>query len=167
MRRSSVLPLIIIIATFLVIPVAFWIINFQKSDTDIKGANTGSSGMVIKIKSEGGAWDMSKFLCVDTNECVESLTSGKILDKTSGGGIEEQEVGVGHSSNLEQYKYVKIFAEPGWGSADRVFSVSMNEALSDSFTHEFEVGSVVYKAAIFSISDLESNIMDAAVFSDR
>ena len=167
MRRSSVLPLIIIIATFLVIPVAFWIINFQKSDTDIKGANTGSSGMVIKIKSEGGAWDMSKFLCVDTNECVESLTSGKVLDKTSGGGIQEQEVGVVYSSNWDQYKYIKIFVEPGWGSADRVFSVWMNEALSDSFIHEFEVNTITYKVAIFSITDIERNLMDAVVFSDR
>jgi len=167
MRRSSALPLIIIIATFLIIPVAFWIINFQRSDNDVKGANIGGSGIVIKIKSEGGAWDMSKFLCADKNQCVESLTSGKILDKTSGGGIDDQEVGVGYSSDWEKYKYVKIFVEPGWGSEDRVFSVSMNGGLSDSFTHEFEVGSVVYKTAIFSISDLERNIINAAVFSDR
>jgi hypothetical protein len=167
MKKASVLPIVIIVATFLIIPVFFWIINFGNSKGNIQGIETGSSGLSIKIISKDGAWDLSKYLCKDKNECIESLTSGKSLDKTSGGGVYDQEVGIKYSSDWDQYQYIKVFVEPGWGSADRNFMVSVNESIQGIFTHSFEIGSITYNVAVIPLSEIQKSVSNAVTFSDR
>jgi len=71
MSKRSIFPAILIFVVFMVVPVAFWIISTNKNSEDVKGAKTGISGAVIKIISKNGSWDMYKYLCKDSTECLE------------------------------------------------------------------------------------------------
>ena len=169
MKKSSSLPLVIIVLTFLVIPVAFWFFTFREQNDDIRGVGTrgGASGVIVRVNSNYGTWDMSKYLCPTREECSESLVSGKILETTSGGGIDEQFVIVRYTQDWESYEYLKVFIKPGWGSPERVFNVSLLGNIKDSFIDEFTYEGEVYKAVIIPIQSIGETLSEVAIFSDQ
>ena len=78
MKKSFLIPLIIILV-FAGIPATFWVISSRDSvDENVQGAHSGSTGVVLKIVSNGGAWDMFKYVCESREKCLESLESGKV-----------------------------------------------------------------------------------------
>ncbi|MBW6441551.1 hypothetical protein K0B04_01405 [Patescibacteria group bacterium] len=152
---------------FLVIPVAFWFFTFSEGNDDVQGVRTGSLGVVVKVESKEGSWDMSKFLCKDRAGCLESLNSGKALEKTSGGGLEDQVVTVRYSSDWSQYEFLKIYIEPGWGSIQREFKASLTNEVQGSLIETVTFGGVEYNVVLIPTSVLESGLFEVATFSDN
>jgi hypothetical protein len=166
MRKNPPIPLVIIVSAFVVIPVVFWIFTFGEESEDVRGSRTGDSGILINIISKNGAWDMSKYLCEDITICFESLTSGKSLEKTSGGGIEDQSIIVRPSKDWDSYNYVKIFVKSGWGSSERFFTVSSQGDVSQDVVKKFEHGGNTYEAVVVPIDMMKSELVDSVIFSD-
>jgi hypothetical protein len=166
MRKNPPIPLVIIFLAFVVIPVAFWWFTFKKPSNDVRGVATGSSGVLVKIVSKNGAWDMSKYLCEDISICMESLTSGKSLEKTSGGGGSDQSLVIRPTSDWSPYEYVKIFAKSGWGSRERFFTASFTENIKEGLVKKFNFGGNTYEAVILPIDLLTAQLLESVIFSD-
>lgn len=166
MKKTSFLPLIIIVATFLVIPVVYWLVTFDKSSDNVQGVKTGIYGISINVISKNGAWDMSKYLCKDKEECLESLTSGKLLEKTSGGGVNDQSVTLRHSSDWESYEFLKIFVLPGWGSMDRNFEINPTEKYQGLFVEPYPYSGKEVRALIIPTGGLNTELFEVATFTD-
>jgi len=167
MKKKVSVTLIIIVAVFLVVPIAFWLLYSGKNSDDVKGAKTGAPGLIVKVISKNGSWDMFKYLCEDEEQCVESLDSGKFLDKTSGGGGEEQSITIRYSSDWQSYKFLKIYVGGGWNSSDRLFNVSVKDNIDGAYIKDFSFGGKTYRAAIIPVDNLNSGFFnDAVVFSD-
>lgn len=166
MRKNPPLPLIIIISAFIIIPVVFWVFTFGDEPEDVRGVTTEGTGVLINILSKNGAWDMPKFLCEDISTCRESLTSGKPLEKTSGGGIEEQSIIIRSSKDWDSYEYLKVYVKPGWGTVERFFSTSMTDAVKGAVVESFDYDGNNYEAVIVPTDLLRSEFVDSITFSD-
>ncbi len=168
MKKSSLVPLIVIVATFLVIPIVFWALTFKKTDENIQGARTkiGAAGVLVKINSTYGTWDMAKYLCKTRDECLESLVSGKILETTSGGGVEDQFVSVRYTKDWDSYEFLKMFVKPGWGSSVRKFYASLTENISRSFVENFTYNGMDYEVVIVPVKGIGDTLLEVAKFSD-
>jgi len=168
MKKFSLLPLIIIVAVFLAVPVTFWALSSSKnSSDDVRGVKTGVFGLIIEVSSKNGFWDMSEYLCKDREECLESLQSGKFLEKTSGGGVDDQYVTLRYSSDWGSYQYLKIYVEPGWGSMERDFNASLKEHVENSSVEKLNSNGNEYEIVLVPTAGLDSNIFDVARFSDN
>ena len=110
---------------------------------------------------------MSKYLCKERAECLESLTSGKVLEKTSGGGVEDQVVTLRYSTEWSQYEFLKIFVEPGWGSIQRDFVASLTNDVQGSLIENVTYGGVEYSVILVPTSVLGSGLFEVATFSDN
>jgi hypothetical protein len=167
MRKSPPLPLIIIISAFIIIPVVFWVFTFRNNADNVRGTTVASSGVLVKIISEKGSWDMSKYLCEDISTCLESLTSGKSLEKTSGGWGAGQTLVIRPTSDWSQYEYIKIFVKSGWGSSERFFSASLSEdTIKGGSIEKFNYGGNTYESVILPVEILRSEIAGSVTFSD-
>jgi len=166
MRKNPPLPLIIIVSAFIIIPVVFWVFTFREEPNDVRGVTTGGNGVLINIVSKNGAWDMSKFLCEDISTCRESLTSVKPLEKTSGGGIEEQSIIIRSSKDWDSYEYLKIYVKSGWGSVERFFSISLTDGVKEAVIESFDYDGNTYEAVIVPTDLLRSEFVDSITFSD-
>jgi hypothetical protein len=146
--------------------VVFWVFTFGEETDDVRGVTTRGNGILINIVSKKGAWEMSKYLCEDISKCSESLTSGKSLAKTSGGGVEEQSVIVRPSNDWSSSEYLKIFVKSGWGSAERFFVASVGENVRGSVIEKFNYGGNTYEAVIVPIDLFRSEFVDSITFTD-
>ncbi len=167
MKKSSPFPIIIIVLAFILIPIVFWYVTFRDGSENIQGAKTEAFGLLINVKSENGTWDMYKYICKDRGECLESLTSGKALGKTSGGGGEDQFVSLRYSPDWESYEILKIFVSPGWGSIERYFSATFNQDVAGSSVERFEQGGDEYTAVFIPVKILQNTLVESLVFSDN
>lgn len=168
MKKSFPFPLIVIITVFLIIPATFWFVFYSKnSSEDVKGAKTSSNGVIVRVSSKNGSWDMSKYLCKDRSECLESLQSGKFLEKTSGGGEDDQFVSLRYSPDFGSYEFLKIYVEPGWGSMKRDFKPSLTGIDANYFIEKFNYNGSDFEAIILPVAGLDKNVFEAAVFSDN
>ncbi len=168
MNKKSLLPMILIFVVFMVIPVVFWVVSSDKKNSeDVKGAKTGSSGAVVKITSKNGSWDMYKYLCKNSSECLESISSGKMVEKTSGGGVEDQFVSLGYSSDWSDYEFLKIYVEPGWGSVERTFSASKSDGLDDVVVKNIDNNGNNYQVVLIPTKILEQTNFEIASFADN
>ncbi|MBP7786062.1 hypothetical protein KA062_02300 [Patescibacteria group bacterium] len=167
MSKRSIFPAILIFVVFMVVPVAFWIISTNKNSEDVKGAKTGISGAVIKIISKNGSWDMYKYLCKDSTECLESVSSGKMVEKTSGGGVEDQFVNLGYSSDWANYEFLKIYVEPGWGSIERLFSATKSDGFDNVAVRNIENNGKNYQVILIPTNILEQTDVEIVSFSDN
>lgn len=168
MNKRSILPMILIFIVFMFVPVAFWVVSSNKENSDdIKGATTGISGAVVKIISKNGSWDMYKYLCKDSMECLESVSSGKMVEKTSGGGVEDQLVNLGYSSDWSDYEFLKIYVEPGWGSIERIFSASKSYGFDNILVKNIDNNGNNYQVVLMPINILEQTNFEIVSFSDN
>ena len=166
MKKSPPFPLIIIVLAFIGIPVVFWAFTFNKESDDVKGLSTEKSGIVVNVLSKNGAWDMYQYMCEDKSTCLEGLTSGKSLEKTSGGGGSEQSVSIIPSIDWGSNKYIKIFVKSGWGSTERSFDVKLGDGFNDQVIEEFDSNGDIYKAVILSTDMLRSELVGSMTFTD-
>ena len=166
MRKSPPLPLIIIVLAFIVIPVVFWVFTFNKKSDDVMGVSTEKVGAVVNIVSKDGAWDMYQYACEDKDTCMEDLTSGKPLEKTSGGGGAEQSVSITPNMGWGSNQYIKIFVKSGWGSTERFFDVKLGDGFNDYVVEEFDYNGDIYKTVILSTDMLKSELVGSITFTD-
>jgi len=56
MRKGSILPVLLIVTTFLLIPLVYWYFNYSKMKNNIKGIQSGAgdNGFYITIDSTSG-----------------------------------------------------------------------------------------------------------------
>ena len=166
MKKSFLIPLIIILV-FAGIPTVFWFLSSKEDiDENVQGVRSGSTGVVLKIVSNGGAWDMFKYVCESREKCLESLESGKKLDVTSGGGLEEQSVAIKYIHEMESQEFMKIFVKPGWGTVERTFSVSLDSNTSDVTIEKMKFGNSDIDIVLIPMTYLHSEVFDLATFVD-
>ena len=69
MKKSNLIPLILVVSTFLILPIAFFFFN-SKNGGNVQGAKTEANkkGIILKITSNDGTWDMTKYLCTTKDE---------------------------------------------------------------------------------------------------
>lgn len=168
MKKTSLLPLVIVIATFLIIPIAFWFLTSKNTDGNIQGAKTksGSAGVVIDIKSSQGTWDLNEYLCKNIDECLESLFSGKPLETISGGVVGDKFITIKYVSEWDSYEFLKIFVKPGWGSTIRKFNASLSNDVSGAYIERFIYGGSDYDVVLVPIKDIKDTLLEIATFSD-
>jgi len=166
MKKSFLIPLIIVLV-FAGIPTTFWFLSSKEGvDENVQGAKSGSTGVVLKIISNGGAWDMFKYACESREKCLESLESGKKLDVTSGGGVEEQSVAIKYTHEMESQEFMKIFVKPGWGTVERTFSASLDSGVSGVSIEKMNVGNNSLDTILIPVKYLQSEVFDLATFVD-
>lgn len=168
MRKSSFLPLALILFVFLILPVAFWFFNSKVDEGTVRGAKikSDSQGIVIKVSSNYGTWEMSKYLCKTKDECLLSLTSGKSLDKVGGGVVENQDVAILYDSSFKDYSFLKVFIKPAWGSQARKFIASSVQNSSQVSIEDILSNDYEYSVVIIPTSSLENSLEDIARFTD-
>lgn len=168
MRKSSFLPLALILCVFLILPVAFWFFNSNVDKGDVQGAKvkSDSKGVIIKVSSNYGTWEMSKYLCKTKDECLLSLTSGKSLDTIGGGVVENQDVAILYDESFKEYSFLKVFIKPAWGSQARNFTASSIRGSSQSSIENISSNDSVYNVVIIPVSSLENSLEDIARFTD-
>ncbi len=168
MKKTSLLPLVIIVATFLIIPIAFWFLTSKNSDGNIQGAKTkgDSAGVIVNIKSSQGTWDLNKYLCKSEKECLESLVAGKSLETISGGVVENKLITIKYASDWDSYEFLKIFVKPGWGSTLRKFDASLVNGVSEVYMESFVYGESDYDVVLVPIKNIKDTLLEVATFSD-
>jgi len=168
MRKTSFLPLALIICVFLILPVAFWFFNTRVDKGSVRGAKikSDSKGVIVKVSSNYGTWEMSKYLCKTKDECLLSLTSGKSLDKVGGGVVENQDVAVLYDQSFKDYSFLKVFIKPAWGSQARNFTASSIQDLSKISVENISSNDYEYSVVIIPMSSLENSLEDIARFTD-
>jgi hypothetical protein len=167
MRKTSFLPLALILCVFLILPVAFWFFNTKVDKGTVQGAKvkSDSRGVIIKVSSNYGTWEMSKYLCKTKDECLLSLTSGKSLDKVGGGVVENQDVAILYDQSFKDYSFLKVFIKPAWGSQARNFTASSIQGSPISIDNVSSNNSE-YNVVIIPMSSLENSLEDIARFTD-
>lgn len=168
MRKSSFLPLALILCVFLILPVAFWFFNSKIDEGTVQGAKvkSDSKGVIIKVSSNYGTWEMSKYLCKTKDECLLSLTSGKSLDTVGGGVVENQDVAILYDQSFKDYAFLKVFIKPAWGSQARNFNAFSIQNFSQIFIQNIFDNNSEYSVVIIPMSSLENSLEDIARFTD-
>lgn len=169
MRKSSLIPLALIISVFLILPIAFWFINSKNSNENVQGVKTRSDvkGVIVKVYSNYGTWDMAKYICKTKEECLSSLVSGKNLDTTSGGVVEEHFVTIEYSQDWNNYEFLKVFVKPGWGSQTRTFKTSVLGGVSGVSVNRVSSGGANYDVILIQLNNIGGELLEAASFSDQ
>ena len=158
MQRGIAAPIIIVLFGLLAILVVSFSGLPQKifSEDDVKGVATNQpvrNGFSVAVSSPS-TWDLFEYLCEDAT-CGEDLEAGKRFATISGGATEEHEVVVTYSKEWDSYKYVKIYAKPGWGAFDNTFSISQHDAVGQINAELLEVEGIgVLLIPIDSISEV-------------
>jgi hypothetical protein len=168
MRKTSFLPLALILLVFLILPVAFWFFNSKVDKGTVQGAKvkSDSKGVIIKVSSNYGTWEMSKYLCKTEDECLLSLTSGKNLDMVGGGVVENQDVAILYNDSFKDYEFLKVFIKPAWGSQARKFIASSIQGSPQMSIENISSNDYEYNVVFIPIKSLENSLEDIAKFSD-
>ena len=167
MKKSNLIPLVLVVSTFLMLPIVFFFLN-SKNGGNVQGTKTQANkkGIVLKITSNYGTWDMTKYFCKTKDECLTSLFSGKIIDTTSGGVVEGSHVTVDYSPEWTNYEFIKVFVKSGWGSSTRTFKVSAMGAVPDVTVEKVTYGGVSYNVVLIPLSSVNGVLLEVASFSD-
>lgn len=168
MKKSSLLPLAFIVGMFLVTPVVFWLFTSKSASENIKGAkNTGElTGVLVKIVSSRGTWDLNEYLCKDKEECLSTLFSGKSLDTTSGGVVDGKYISIKYSQEWDSYGFLKIFVKPGWGSVVRKFNAFLTSNTEGVLKDNLVYGGSDYDVVLIPVNLVKTSLIEAASFSD-
>jgi len=167
MKKSNLIPLVLVVSTFLILPIAFFFLN-TKNGGNVQGAKTQANkkGIILKISSGNGTWDMMKYFCKTKDECLTSLFSGKIIDTTSGGIVEDSNVTVDYSSDWTNYEFIKVFVKPGWGSSTRTFKVTSAGVIPNVTIEKVTYGGINYNVILVPLNSVNGELLEAASFSD-
>jgi hypothetical protein len=167
MNKGFSLPIVLIVALFLSLPVMFFVFSSRSSMPKVKGvATTSNVGFDVQISSGKGTWDLFEFLCTTKEECSSSLTSGKRLETISGGQVKTYDVVVEPDQAWNEYKYIKLFVKPGWGSPFRTFTVANKAQIPNVEFVTLTEGNGSYNAIIIPISSVQNSFYSPINFSD-
>ena len=93
MNKGFSLPIVLIVALFISLPVMFFFFSTRATAPNVKGAfTTANVGFDVQISSNKGTWDLFEFLCTTKEECTTSLTGGKRLETIGGGQVKTYDV---------------------------------------------------------------------------
>ncbi|MFC1700358.1 hypothetical protein ACFLZ4_01785 [Patescibacteria group bacterium] len=161
MKKGSLLPVVLIVIVFIILPVSFWYFS-NSSNSNIHGAKTlDLVGVIVEIDSDG-TWGLSGYLCKTLEGCLSSLDAGEKV-KTSGGGKGEgREVKLEYSGKWDEYEFLKVFVKPGWGSDSDDFNIEEFGGTTSSAMHEVEDVEV----GIIPLKDIRSGVFEVVKFSD-
>ncbi len=166
MRKGFGALFFIIAVFFIAAPFAFYIASLR-NNSEVKGASTPgySEGFSIVVNSSQGTWDLYQYGCADLDECRKSLFSGKKVSLTSGGAAKSYILPFVAAPDSEDIGYVKFFIKPGWGSAQRIFSIDMG-SFPGMEKAEFEAEGKKVNALIIPVKAFEDSHFTAGSFSD-
>lgn len=161
MKKGSLLPVVLIVILFIVLPLSFWYFS-NSSDKNIRGARTlDLVGVVVEVNSSG-TWSLSGYLCNTLEGCLSSLDSGERI-KTSGGGKGEgKEVKIEYTKVWDEYNFLKVFIKPGWGSDSEGYRIEEFGGTTGSSMYDIDGVSV----AIVPVEDIKSGVFETVKFSD-
>ena len=168
MKKSSLIPLVFIVSLFLIIPAAFWVLTSNPSNENVQGVSVKSNvkGILVRVDSNYGNWDMVKYLCTDKDTCETSLISGKGLDTTSGGQIANRDIAVEYTSDWKDYQYLKIYVRSGWGSQVREFNVSKIGSVPGMTIEKMIYGGSEYNVVFIPLDSVGQDLLPTVRFSD-
>lgn len=167
MNKGFSLPIVIIVALFISLPVIYFLSISKPQQQTVKGVSSvKNSGFSIQIKSTNGTWDLLEFLCNDMDECTQSLTSGKRVETISGGITDSYEVFLEPSSDWDNYEFIKIYAKPGWGSSARTFSVVDKGVVPGTIVQTFTEDDVEQPFIIIPLDPVKSEFYTSANLAD-
>jgi hypothetical protein len=168
MKKGSLIPLVFIVSLFLIVPAAFWVLTSKTSNENVRGVSIKSDkkGILVRIDSNYGNWDMVKYLCKDKEVCEASLVSGKGLDTTSGGQVKNRDVVVEYSPDWKDYKYLKVYVRSGWGSQVREFKVTKIGSVPGMTTEKITYGGSDYNVVFIPLDTVSESLLPTVRFSD-
>lgn len=168
MKKSSLIPLVFIISLFLIVPATFWVLTSKTSNENVQGVSIKSDtkGVLVRVDSNYGNWDMAKYLCKDKETCEVSLISGKGLDTTSGGQVKNGDVAVEYTADWKDYQYLKIYVRSGWGSQVRDFSVSKIGSVPGMTIEKMTYGGSDYSVVFIPLDSIGETLLPTVRFSD-
>lgn len=168
MKKGSLIPLVFIVSLFLIVPAAFWVLTSRVPNENVRGISIKSNakGVLVRIDSNYGNWDMVKYLCKDKEACEVSLISGKGLDTTSGGQVKNRDVAVEYTSEWKDYQYLKIYVRPGWGSQVREFNVSKIGSVPGMTIEKMTYGGSDYSVVFIPLDIISESLLPTVRFSD-
>jgi len=168
MKKSNLIPLVLVISTFLILPIAFFFLNSKNLNGNVQGLKTQANkkGILLKITSNYGTWDMTKYFCKTKDDCLTSLFSGKIIDTTSGGVVENSFVTVEYSPEWNNYEFIKVFVKQGWGTSTRTFKAEDASVIPGVTIEKFTYGGTNYNVVLIPLTSVTGELLEAASFSD-
>jgi hypothetical protein len=149
MKKGSLIPLIFIVGLFLIVPAAFCV-----------------KGVLVRVDSNYGNWDMVQYLCKDKETCATSLISGKGLDTTSGGQVKNRDVAIEYTLDWKDFQYLKIYVRSGWGSQVREFNVSRIGSVPGMTVEKMTYGGSEYNVVFVPLDIIGQNLLPTVRFSD-
>jgi len=138
-NRGFAAPIVLLLTLFfLILPIIFWYYINTNSKESVKGVfvSKDESSVPVKIVSPKNTWDLQQYLCKDKKECTTSLYSGKRYTTTSGGSTTGYFVSLSKPETTEDYKYLKVFAQPNVGNTYTKYRVSDSDLLA---SHSIEI----------------------------
>lgn len=166
MRRGFGVLFFIIAVFFVAAPFAFYIVSLRNG-SEVKGVSTPgySTGFSVVVNSSQGTWDLYQYGCAGLDECRKSLFSGKKVSSTSGGTTKSYTLPFVAAPDSGDISYVKFFVKPGWGSAQRIFSIEMG-SYPGMENAEFEAEGKKVNALIIPVEAFKDSHFTAGSFSD-
>ncbi len=156
----------IIAAFFVAAPFVFFIVNLR-AGSEVKGVSAPgySKGFSVVVNSSQGTWDLYQYGCADLDDCREGLFSGKKISMTSGGETSSYMLPFVIAPNSGDISYVKFFVKPGWGSAQRIFSLDAS-TYPGSANAEFDAEGKKVNVLIVPVEAFTASHFVAGSFSD-
>ena len=121
------------------------------------GARNLKPGFGIEVVSNKGTWDMSVYLCKDKESCEVSLDSGLRWSTIGGGITPKKTVIIESQESWKDYKYVKVFVKPGWGSVNREFKASSENVPLEARIESIKSAGQQFQTVIFSSFQIMSD----------
>jgi hypothetical protein len=132
-NRGFTVPIVVLLTLlFLLLPVIFLYTFNSNSAINVRGTTSKipNNSLSVRVKSPNSSWDLQQYLCKHKDDCQTSLESGKRYATVSGGKTQNQLVIINRIENVEDYKYLKVFVKPSWGSNSSGYTVTSSNSLS-------------------------------------
>jgi hypothetical protein len=168
MQKGFARPLLLVILLLIIaLPLTYKavskIIVSTKSE-EVKGTTTVNEkpGFSVKVISSKGTWELIQYACTTQEECTSGITSGKRLESIGGGTTASQDIFIPAVPEWKDYKYIKYFVKPGWGSTQRNFKVIELGTFTGSIKKTF----TEVDAVIAPVENVLTAFQKSATFSD-
>lgn len=164
----------VFVLVLLISPILFFVFhNTFLTDPMVKGASISApinsqstdSPINITVSSNSGTWDLFAYLCSEQESCAKPLDSGKRVVSVSGGITKGQQVAISYTEAWSNFKYVKIYVRPGWGSTLRTFVASVSG--DDLVIQNAEYEGNIYEVVLIPVSSFKDSVAAIVTFSDR
>lgn len=176
MKKAFSAPVVIILITLIgiVCLAVLYFINLSKNNTspNVKGVSSNEAshekpGVSIFVSSNNGSWELNVYLCVSSEECSMSLTSGRRWSTTGGGETPIHEVVVSYDAAWAEYKYVKFFVKTATPGAAGFYKVSSLGDVPMSKLIKVTDSGNEYQTAVMPVNKIALGFYKSASFSNK